>query len=220
MSGKKLLPWIDKRMLDNMTLSENPEAVDFLIKNREKIDWFILLGRNPNVHKFLLKISKHDLAKIKISDLLWNSSLDALEFYENHTGKKISTEIKAIKLKSGNNSQQKDSSLGINWSRLSRNPDAIELLEQNLDKIDWRELSKNTAAMHLLEKNPDKIDWTNLSSNPAAINFLRKNEQKIMWESFSGNLGIFSYGLIKNLHKYKILKTVLINDINSYIADF
>ena len=50
---------------------------------------------------------------------------------------------------------------------LSSNPNAIELLEANQDKIDWNELSKNPNAVHLLEANSDKIDWYILSRNPA-----------------------------------------------------
>ena len=32
--------------------------------------------------------------------------------------------------------------------------------------IDWYMLSKNPNAIHLLEQNIDKIDWDNLSENP------------------------------------------------------
>ena len=34
---------------------------------------------------------------------------------------------------------------------ISRNPNAIHLLEQNMDKIDWKFLSENPNAIHLLE---------------------------------------------------------------------
>ena len=37
----------------------------------------------------------------------------------------------------------------INWTRLSLNPNAIHILEQNLDKIDWYNLSLNPNAIHL-----------------------------------------------------------------------
>ena len=47
----------------------------------------------------------------------------------------------------------------INWEYLSGNPNAIHLLEKNIDKIDWYMLSRNPNAIHLLEKHPDKIDW-------------------------------------------------------------
>ena len=54
----------------------------------------------------------------------------------------------------------------IDWCELSRNPNAITLLEQNPDKISWCELSLNPNAIPLLEQNPDKIDWYWLSENP------------------------------------------------------
>ena len=40
----------------------------------------------------------------------------------------------------------------VSWANLSRNPNAICLLEQNLDKVDWFWLSQNPNAMHLLAK--------------------------------------------------------------------
>jgi prefoldin subunit 5 len=73
---------------------------------------------------------------------------------------------------------------------LSRNPNAIHLLEKNLEKIDWSELSRN-HAIHLLEKNPERIQWRELSRNPNAINLLKKNEEKINWEWLSRNPSIF-----------------------------
>jgi len=39
----------------------------------------------------------------------------------------------------------------LSWGYLSANPNAIHLLEQNMDKIDWVFLSKNSNAIHLLE---------------------------------------------------------------------
>jgi hypothetical protein len=40
---------------------------------------------------------------------------------------------------------------------LSENPNAIQLLEQNPDKINWEYLSNNPNAIHYLEQNPDKL---------------------------------------------------------------
>jgi hypothetical protein len=67
------------------------------------------------------------------------------------------------------------------WFELSENPSAIYLLEQNLDKIDWYQLSKNPNAIHLLEQHQDKINWYNLSKNPGAIHLIKKGfeENKI-----------------------------------------
>ena len=50
----------------------------------------------------------------------------------------------------------------IGWAWLSSNPNAIHLLEQNLDKVYWDVLSSNPNAIHLLEKNVNKVNWTGL----------------------------------------------------------
>ena len=78
-----------------------------------------------------------------------------------------------------------------NWKELSKNPNAIHLLEKNLDKINWYNLSFNPNAIHLLEKNPDKINWHSLSENPNAIHLLKNNPDKINWAFLSANPSIF-----------------------------
>ena len=70
---------------------------------------------------------------------------------------------------------------------ISGNPNAIHLLEQNLDKVNWSALSHNPNAIHLLEQNMDKIDWDMLSSNPNAIHLLEQNLDKVNWFWLSGN---------------------------------
>jgi len=63
----------------------------------------------------------------------------------------------------------------INWIYLSSNPNAIHLLEKNIDKkTTWSCLSTNPNAIHLLEKNIDKIDWKWLSSNPSIFEIDKK----------------------------------------------
>ena len=47
----------------------------------------------------------------------------------------------------------------LNWIYLSENPSAIQLLEENPDKINWENLSGNPNAIHLLEQNLDKINY-------------------------------------------------------------
>ena len=80
----------------------------------------------------------------------------------------------------------------IVWSYLCRNinVDAIRLLESNLDKInleDWAFLSRNPAAIHLLEQNIDKIHWPSLSFNSGAIHLIEANIDKINWAALSYN---------------------------------
>ena len=71
----------------------------------------------------------------------------------------------------------------IDWVNLSKNPNAIDLLQQNLNKVDWFMLSCNPNAIHLLEKNLDKVDWSFLSCNPNAIHLLCKLDTKTMQEN-------------------------------------
>jgi hypothetical protein len=49
----------------------------------------------------------------------------------------------------------------LRWEYLSENPNAIDLLKENQDKIDWARLSinPNDEAIELLKANRDKIWW-------------------------------------------------------------
>ena len=66
----------------------------------------------------------------------------------------------------------------LHWDYLSKNKNAIDLLEKNVDKIDWYWLSQNKNAVNLLEKYPDNINWVCLSENKNAIHLLEKNLDK------------------------------------------
>ena len=79
--------------------------------------------------------------------------------------------------------------LRVDWRLLSENPNAIHLLEQNLDKVDWYWLSYNPNAIHLLEQNVDKICWHLLSQNPNpnAMHLLEQNLNKVNWRALSKN---------------------------------
>ena len=53
------------------------------------------------------------------------------------------------------------------WRMLCKMPEAIGIIERNLEHADWDSLSENPAAIHLLEQNQDSINWFALSKNPA-----------------------------------------------------
>jgi hypothetical protein len=67
----------------------------------------------------------------------------------------------------------------LSWDILSANPNAIDLLENNQDKINWYMLCINPNAIDLLDDNKNKIYWESLSSNPNpnAIKLLSKKIQ-------------------------------------------
>jgi hypothetical protein len=59
----------------------------------------------------------------------------------------------------------------LKWDYLSLNPhpQAIKMLEENLDKINWNFLSENPEAIHILFTNKDKINWLAFLRNPKII---------------------------------------------------
>jgi hypothetical protein len=88
----------------------------------------------------------------------------------------------------------------VDWYLLSQNPNAIDIIEQNMDKVDWLGLSLNTNAIHLLEQNLDKVNWWNLSGNQNAIFILEQNLDKVNWLNLSRNPNATNI-LAKNLEK-------------------
>jgi hypothetical protein len=48
----------------------------------------------------------------------------------------------------------------------------------DIDKINWSSLSSNLNAIELLKENKDKTDWKNLSLNSNAIKLLKKIQIK------------------------------------------
>jgi hypothetical protein len=69
----------------------------------------------------------------------------------------------------------------LDWTTLSYNSSekAIQLLEQNIDKINWFGLSNNPSAIHILEKYPDKICWRSLCYNKNGLPILKNNIDKL-----------------------------------------
>ena len=100
----------------------------------------------------------------------------------------------------------------LSYELLSKNPNAIDLLEQNLDKINWRYLSmnKNPNVIHLLEQNQDKISWTWLSTNP--------NIFEIDYEAMKQRL--FDTGLAEKLVKKVFNPQRLFKICNDYNIEF
>jgi hypothetical protein len=76
---------------------------------------------------------------------------------------------------------------------LSANPNAIELLNKNPEKINWDFICSNPNAIELLNKNPEKINWDFICSNPNAMNIIENNVEKINWFYLSSNPSIFTY---------------------------
>ena len=64
----------------------------------------------------------------------------------------------------------------LNWSYLTENPGAIDVLEKMLKQpnttLDWKHLSRNPNAVHLLRTHPDKINIDKLEYNANIMHIL------------------------------------------------
>ena len=77
----------------------------------------------------------------------------------------------------------------LDWIDLCRNPNAIHIIENNINIYNHNNISRlflafgylsaNPNAIHLLEQYPNLIEWHYLSKNPNAIHLLEQNITKI-----------------------------------------
>lgn len=158
-------------------LSANPNAVHILEQHMSKIDWDFL-SDNPNA----IHLLEQNNAKINWNILFKNSN--AVHLIEQHIkqAKPSKLRLKLSYLSANKNPNAirilEKNMEKIDWSLLSANPSAIEMLEIT-KKFDWRELSKNPKAIHLLEKYPKRIHWRGLLTNPKAIHLIEKDIHNI-----------------------------------------
>ena len=168
----KLKDWIPLEKICWKSLSQNPNAIELLKANPEKIYWWGL-SENPNPEAI-------ELLQKNIHEINWEmvsknpNAIELLKKYpENISWHYLSKNPNqaAIELLEANPRK-------IDWIYLSTNSsdEAIKLLKANRDEIDWRYLSlnKNKEAIELLNANPEKINWVNLSENPEAIELLKE----------------------------------------------
>jgi hypothetical protein len=127
-----------------------------------------------------------------------HSMLRAYITYKNHVISDITYSLRMFAV----------GDLKIDWHYLSANPNAIPLLEENVDKIDWDMLSRNINAIHLLEQNVSKINWKWFSANANAVDLLGQNVHKIEWVWLSVNPNLFAYDK-EDLHQQFIKLTIM-----------
>ena len=142
-------------------IASNPSALPILHKYKDLIDTSILKNPNPDaVNLMILYIESLPMTVDVVSCSHFMENPGAIELIEKLIVK---------------------NPLNVNWRALSKNPNAIHILEKNIDKVNWVNLSKNPNAIHILEKNIDKVCPYELSQNPNAIHILEKNINKVNW---------------------------------------
>lgn len=128
----------------------------------------------------------------------------------------------------------------ICWYNLCKNPNAINLIENNLDKLDekcWLSLCSNKSldVINLIKKNMDKLKndeyWNILSENYYAVDiilnnidkckliFLCKNENPKIIEYLEKNIDKFSHNEWVNICYNKNAINIIKNNLNTIINE-
>jgi hypothetical protein len=200
----ELREWVPTDKL-NSSLSKNYNAIDYLKKNENLIDYKIL-SSNTNLDAIeLLRIQiKKDQNSINWEELSKNPNaiqllqdnvqrINWVAFCCNPSPKMIAI----LKKKIVENPFNID--LYRNWSSLSSNTsnEAIAYLKDNFDNIDWEILSGNTnlEAIKLLKErvitNRNDLDWDKICKNENAIDIifetLKHKPYYINWSSIACN---------------------------------
>ena len=184
-------------------LHSNPNAIEILKHNQNKIDW-CMLSSNINAIDLIkkrityeYKLTFEEYIKLK-NKINWNSICKYPYVNVVHILKK---RIQYEKKLSKSNYNKLEYNQIINWRNISANPNAIELLKENQDKIHWDILSSNPNAIELLKNNQRYINWLRLSKNSNAIELLKNNKNKIYWGELSENPNAIN--LIKDRIQYE-----------------
>jgi len=176
-------------VLDWSYISANPNAIDILKDNIDKINWFELSSNtNPRAIELL---RERAIIEKNMSRIDYRRLRNKIDWFN------LSINPNAIDL-------LKENEDNIMWGYLSGNPNAIDLLEKNKDEIEWSILSINTnpRAIEMLNENQKNIDWFMLSKNPNAIELLKKNRENINWRALCINEN--AHELIKERVEYEM----------------
>ena len=185
-----------ERVLINFIINEYEEELDalsyihdnysFYKDNKEHKDYLKNIGRIPvsfnliNYRNILIKYEK------KLSKEKYRNIECILDIFRNtHKFNKLKERIEYEKGLS--EEEYKRLHNKISWYSLSENPNVIELLKENPDKIDWGCLLRNPnpEAFELLKQNPDKIVWGSLEKNKQCIELMKSYREKINWKELS-----------------------------------
>lgn len=158
---------------EGLSTNQSPEIVPLLEANLDKVNWNnISANPSPGVVSIIKKEIEQDGYRVSLYRLSGNPSFEVMSIIESNIDKNDS----------------------IDWYDLSKNPKAVHILRNNIDKIDWDSLCENESpeAIDLLQEYPENINWDKLSGNCYGIPILEKNFDKIEYEgTLSSNPAIF-----------------------------
>lgn len=96
---------------------------------------------------------------------------------------------------------------------ICKNPAAIHFIRNRIEEIeDWSAVSQNPAAIELLSEHIEKVDWKHLSENRNSLSLLLKYPERVYWERAVRWIPD-AYGVVKdmNLDRLEIVKAFLHN---------
>lgn len=188
----KFLDWIDQNKLNWIYLSSWVDE-SILKKNANYIQW-LYICMNENASSLIQLLLQNN----KCKQLFLKELLHFQQHFDTYFGYHDANDVVMSEYV---------------WDELSHNSSqfAINLLENNPQKINWNYLSYNShpRAISWLEQNPHKINWDNLCSNPNAIHILNEKTKNftinlhfIDWYNLSSNPNAISI-LEKNRYHIK-----------------
>lgn len=136
-----LIPWIDETKLDivRLCMNPNPKALNLIIQRFHEMNdesWRMLSDQ-----EYAKDILAQNLHLVYNNDIIgYNKAYGYILL--NNTTIKPQDKLKIIQ-----------------WNLLCLNetPEAMYILQENLDKIIWNNLSRNPIALKILKENKDKI---------------------------------------------------------------
>lgn len=188
-SNARAVPYLQRHpdLIRWIPLSKNPEALDLLEANPEKIE-FMYLSSNSNPRAVALL--RNNLERVDWNFLSMNPCNEALDLLLEHPDKikygwlTYNTNPRAIDLLRSQPVEQ------IHWSGLSGNPcnNALEILAENKTHIDWTLFCLHASTKEqfvFLRANLDRVDWRFLCKNPSdhAVELLKEHPHRIQWWS-------------------------------------
>ena len=183
----------------------------YLYKNQE-IEWeynvsifckdirFLLKNENKLVHIWINPAAVCIIKRININYINWdqislNSSIDIIPFFEKNLNK-----LNYFLLSRTDNSlilieKYPELAYKFNWREISKNPNAIPILEKYSNKIVWGYLCLNKNGISMLRQNLNKINWKNISKNKNALSllYLCPNINLLDWSMLSENNGVVPF---------------------------
>jgi hypothetical protein len=201
----ELLSWIPPSKLSHIALNANPNVYDYMTSSNHYVikDWLLLSG-NSGALPLLLK----NKDKINVTLLCSNTNPAAIPLIQSYLQhKQVSRQL--LQSNPTTFSLIPSSELYLEYVCANPHPGAIQLVQQMIDTgyiehIDWSILSANISAIEILKQHPDKIKWSVLSSNPSAMDLLMENPSRINLNQLCKNTHPKAIELLKTIPKHKI----------------